>query len=128
MLDLKLIREKKDWVEAQLRRREPGISLDEIVALDTTRRNLQTANDEMKAKQNAVSKEIGNKKRTNENADALMAEMKELADTIKAQSVDLREYEDALMNKIAELPNLPHESVPTDMDKRNNQVVRVRGE
>ena len=38
MLDIKLIREKKDWVEQQLRRREPDVSLDAIIELDTKRR------------------------------------------------------------------------------------------
>jgi seryl-tRNA synthetase len=128
VLDIRLIREKKDWIEEQLRRREPGITLDEIVALDQKRRTLQTSTDEVKARQNAVSKEIGLRKRNKENADDLLAEMKEVSDQIKASSNELRECEDTLYRKVAELPNLPHESVPTDMDKRNNQVIRTRGE
>lgn len=128
MLDLKLIRDKKDWVEEQLRRREPGISLDAIIELDTNRRNLQTVTDEMKSRQNIVSKEIAERKRKKENADALLAEMKDLSDQIKANTNGLKECEDALYYKVSELPNLPHASVPTDMDKNNNQAVRTHGQ
>ncbi|MGI6456990.1 MAG: hypothetical protein ACOX5R_15415 [bacterium] len=58
MLDIKLIREKKDWVEAQLRRREPGITLDGIVELDEKRRSIQTETDEMRARQKSFNGEI----------------------------------------------------------------------
>ncbi|MGC9326601.1 MAG: serine--tRNA ligase [Candidatus Hinthialibacter sp.] len=128
MLDIKLIREKKEWVEEQLQRREPGLSLDDIIALDAQRRTLQMETDAMRARQNAVSKEIAQRKKAKDSADDLMAEMKSLSDQIKEQSARLRECEEALTARVSELPNLPHESVPTDMDKKNNQVVRTHGE
>ncbi len=128
MLDIKLIREKKEWVEAQIRRREPGVSLDEIVELDGKRRSLQTKTDEMKARQKTVNKDIPQRKKAGENVDELLIEMRKLADEIKQNANDLRDCEVALTAKVAELPNLPHESVPTDMDKRNNQVVKTFGE
>ncbi|MBN2327108.1 MAG: serine--tRNA ligase [Candidatus Omnitrophica bacterium] len=128
MLDIKLIREKKEWVEEQLRRREPGLSLDDIVALDVQRRSLQAETDAMRARQNAVSKEIAQRKQAKDSADDVMAEMKSLSDQIKEQAGRLRECEEEMTARVSELPNLPHESVPTDMDKKNNQVVRTYGE
>jgi seryl-tRNA synthetase len=127
VLDIKLIREKKEWVEEQLRRREPNVSLDEIVELDSKRRSLQAETDTMKAGQGKVNKEISERKRNKESADDLLEQMKTLSQDIKQQERDLKELDEALYNKVAELPNLPHESVPTDMDKRNNQIVRTHG-
>ncbi len=128
MLDIKLIREKKEWVEQQLRRREPDVSLDAIISLDSQRRSLQSRTDEMRSNQNTVSKNIAQRKKAGDSADDLLTEMKSLSDQIKQNTLELRECEEAMMNKVAELPNIPHESVPTDMDKRNNQVVRTYGE
>ena len=128
MLDIKLIRDRKEWVEQQLRRREPDVSLDAIIDLDSQRRSLQSRTDEMRAKQNAVSKNIAQRKKAGESADELLTEMKSVSEQIKHNTIELRECEEAMMNKVAELPNMPHESVPTDMDKRNNQVVRTYGE
>jgi len=127
VLDIKLIREKKDWMEEQLRRREPGISLDEIIETDSKRRSLQAETDRMKAEQGKVNKEISERKRNKESADEWLEQMKTLAQEIKQQERELKELEDALYHKVAELPNLPHESVPTDMNKKNNQVVRTFG-
>ncbi|MDP8242519.1 MAG: serine--tRNA ligase [Candidatus Hinthialibacter antarcticus] len=128
MLDLKVIREKPEWVEAELRRREPGVSLNAIVELDANRRALQTETDEMRSKQNAVTDQIAVLKKDKQDASAVIAEMKQLSEQIKEKTVQLRELETQLDMKVAELPNLPHESVPTDMDKANNQVVHTFGE
>lgn len=127
MLDIKLIREKKEWVEEQLRRREPGIALDAIVELDAKRRSLQTETDAMRARQNAVNMEIVQRKKAGQSTDDLLVEMKTLSNQIKENTNALRECEEAMTAKISELPNLPHESVPTDMNKKNNQVVRTWG-
>ncbi len=127
MISIKLIREKKDWVEEQLRRREPDISLSEIVEIDEQRRSLQAETDTMKARQNAVSKEIGIRRKNKENAEDLMQEMKSLSKEIKDKDAQLRQLEETLNYKVSELPNIPHESVIADMDKRNNQLVRTYG-
>ncbi|MBI1390410.1 MAG: serine--tRNA ligase [bacterium] len=128
MLDIKLIREKKDWVEAQLRRREPEISLDAIVEIDAKRRAQQLETDEMRAEQNKVSDKIAELKRNKQDASAELASMKTLSDDLKNKIAMLRELEEELDRLVSELPNLPDESVPTDMNKANNQVVRRFGE
>lgn len=128
MLDLKLIRDKKEWVEHQLRRREKDISLDPIIELDEQRRALQTKTDEMRNQQKNINREIAQRKKAGDPADDLMADMRALSEEIKRNADALKECEDALFLKIAELPNIPHESVPTDFDKRNNQVYRTYGE
>lgn len=127
MLDIKLIREKKDWVEQQLRRREPDISLDEIVSVDNQRRALQAETDEMRSRQKTVSKEIPKRKKAGEDVDSLLAEMKQLSEDLKQKNSQLRELEETLYNKVAELPNIPHPSVPTDPDKKNNVEVHSWG-
>ncbi len=128
MLDIKLIREKKDWVEEQLRRREPDLSLDIIVELDAKRRALQAEVDEMRSKQKAVNKDIPQRKKKGEDVDSLLGEMKELSAKIKDKTAAMRECEEMLYYKVSELPNIPHESVPTHMDKAHNVEVRSKGQ
>lgn len=128
VLDIKLIREQKDWVEQQLRRREPEISLDEIIETDQQRRALQTETDEMRAHHKSVSQQIGEKKRKGEDAAPLLQQMKEASEAIKQKTQQLRDCEDRLSDLVARLPNLPHPSVPDSMDKSNNQEVKRWGE
>lgn len=111
-------------MEQQLRRREPDISLDGIIEVDARRRALQAETDELRARHKAVSQQIGKMKASGGDAGELMQTMKEAADTLKRMSSELRECEETLHERVAELPNIPHESTPTSMDKRENQVVR----
>lgn len=128
MLDLKLIQQKLDWVEHQLQRREPGISMAEIGELDKRRRATQTESDALKSRQKSIGTEVANRKRAGENADDLLEETKQLAEQIKQGETALREIEEQLHDRLAALPNLPHESVPTDPDKANNVEVRAWGQ
>lgn len=128
MIDLKLIRQKGDWVEEQLRRREPDISLKEIRELDAKRRAIQTENDQLRARQKSVGAEIPKRKKAGEDVSALLEETKALSEQVKQGDVALRETEEQLHALLAALPNLPHEVVPTDMDKANNVEVRSWGE
>lgn len=128
MLDIKLIQTRKEWLEEQLRRREPSITLDPIVNLDNERRSLQAETDELRARQKSHNTEIAQKKKQGESVDELLGNLRKLSDEIQEKSNRLRDVEEELYFRISELPNIPHESVPTDMDKRNNQVVRTFGE
>lgn len=128
MLDLKLIQKDPDWVETQLQRREPGLSLDAIRGLDERRRATQTEADQTRNRQKTIGKDIAVKKRAGEDAQGLLDESKSLADKVKEQESALRDIESQLHARLAELPNLPHESVPSDPDKANNVEIRSWGE
>src|SRR5262245_8324469 len=93
MLDIKLIREQTDYVKASIARRgdDPTI-IDQILALDTRRRELLNQVETLKATRNAVSKEIG-KMQDAAARDAKIAEMRSVGDHIAALDRQVAEVE-----------------------------------
>jgi seryl-tRNA synthetase len=132
MLDIKLIREKPDFVRERLATRGAGdeARVGDVLKLDEQRRAILGELESLKAQRNRVSREIGalmaQKKATE--AEAKKAETRELGDKIseldkRVAMVDAER--DALM---LQLPNLPHESVKVGKTAEDNPVVRVHGE
>lgn len=131
MLDIKLIREKPDFVRERLAARGAGdeAKIDEILQLDEKRRGFLSGLERMKAERNRVSKEIGlliGQKKLEE-AEARKKEMREWSENIKiAEEIpdSSEKKRDALM---LQLPNLPHESVPDGKSAEDNSFVRSHG-
>jgi seryl-tRNA synthetase len=131
MLDIKLIREKPDFVRQRLATRGAGdeAHIDELLKLDEERRKILSSVETLKAQRNRVSKEIGalmGQKKITE-AEAKKAETRELGDQIAALDKRVGEVDalrDALM---LQLPNLPHESIPIGKTAEDNPVIRVHG-
>lgn len=128
MLDLKFVRQNKELVENALKRRNMDRNLNSFAEIDEKRRIALAKMEEMKAKNNTVSKEVGKRKKAGENADDLMAEMKELKTSIKESEEEVRNLEEALRNELLYIPNVPHESVPDGKDDRDNLEIRRWGD
>jgi seryl-tRNA synthetase len=132
MLDIKLIREKTDYVRERLATRNAGDEkkLDEIIALDDQRRKILSEVEQLKATRNRVSKEIGalmGQKKTAE-AEAKKTETREIGDKISEldkQVADIEQKRDAVMLQI---PNLPNDKVKIGKTSEDNPEVRVWGE
>jgi seryl-tRNA synthetase len=128
MLDLKRIRSEYDMVEALLKLRGKGdYGLPLIKEKDEERRVLIGEVEDLKSKQNKMSKEIPMKKKAGENTDALFAEMKELSDTIKELDAKVKVVEEALNEMIMEVPNTLKADTPIGDDDHDNPVIRVVG-
>ncbi|HEU4452372.1 MAG TPA: serine--tRNA ligase [Longimicrobium sp.] len=131
MLDLRQIRQDPQGVRAALARRggaaATDAAVDRLVALDAERRALIAEGDELKARRNAVSLEVGERKRRKENADDLIAEMRGVGDRIREIDPRLREVEEEVERILLNLPNLPDPSLP-DGGEEANAVVRSWGE
>ena len=78
MLDIKLIRENPEKINELLKRRNPELSIDEVIKIDEERRKIQTAADELRAKRKKDSQMIGELKKKGENTDAVQAEVKKI--------------------------------------------------
>lgn len=126
MLDIKLIRQEAQAVKDAIKKREKNLDavIDAIVELDENRRQIIVKTDEMKARQNVVSKEIPSMKKEGKDTAQIMAEMKELAEKIKAQDTKLAEIERQIKENMLVLPNLPDEDVAAG-GKENNKELRV---
>lgn len=128
MLDLKRIRSEYDTVEALLKLRGKGdYGLPLIKEKDEERRVLIGEVEDLKSKQNKMSKEIPMKKKAGENTDALFAEMKELSDTIKELDAKVKVVEESLNEMIMEVPNTLKADTPIGDDDHDNPVIRVVG-
>jgi len=129
VLDIKLIREKPDFVRQRLATRGAGDEklVDAILQADEQRRKVLSTIETLKSQRNRVSKEIGalmGQKKLAE-AEARKSETRKLGDDIAVlEEINPDSTRDRLM---LQLPNLPHESVPVGKTAADNPEVRAHG-
>jgi len=132
MLQVAYIREHKEEVIKRLaiKNFDAKDIIEELITLDEKRRNTQSENDAILADSNKLSKEIGMlyKSGNIEEANAKKAETAELKEKTKALHIVLSETQDALHNKLVQIPNIPHESVPAGNCEEDNKVISQEGE
>jgi len=128
MLEIKFIRRHLDKIQQMLEARGDKASLAEFTALDTKRRDLLLETETLRHRRNVVSDEIASKKKTGENTDAVVTEMREVSRKIKNLQKNLTETESTVQEIIMRLPNVPHDSVPVGMSEADNPVVKTVGE
>jgi seryl-tRNA synthetase len=127
MLDLKLLRSEPERVKAALARRGAGGEVDELLVLDSRRRELLPTIEDAQAERNAASKRIGEIKREGGDADAEIAAVGELRETIDAGKEELEAVEIALREMTLALPNIPDPDAPDGMEEDDAVVIREVG-
>lgn len=127
MIDIQLLRKDIAAVAARLKTRNFELDIPAFNALEQARRQIQTQTEEMQAKRNALSRQIGIMKGKKEDTTAVMAEVGSLGDSLKANEAKLADIQARLNLLIQSIPNLPHESVPVGPDESANQEVRRVG-
>jgi seryl-tRNA synthetase len=128
MHDLRLIRDNPEAFDRGLARRGASPMAGEILELDARRRAAQTTLQELQARRNEASKEIGKAKREGRDADALMAEVAGLKDRIQQTEEEERATGATLDGFLVSLPNLPADDVPDGPDETANVELRRVGE
>src|SRR5213592_3475339 len=130
MLDIRLIREKPDFVRARLATRGSGdeSKIDEVLRVDAERRKLETALQQLNADRKRLSKEIGGKKSRGETTDEAERRVRQIGEQIAELNARATAAEDEQNNLLLRIANLPHESVPIGKDPSANRVVRSWGE
>ncbi|PYI70975.1 MAG: serine--tRNA ligase [Verrucomicrobia bacterium] len=130
MLDIRLIREKPDFVRARLATRggRDEAKIDEILRVDAERRRIETELQRSQSERNRLSKEIGGKRSSGEGTAELEQRVREIGDQIADLNARAAAAETALNNLILQIANLPHESVPVGKDPSANRVIRTWGE
>jgi seryl-tRNA synthetase len=131
MLDLKRIRQEPEDVRARLAVRgvvqETDRAVESVGRLDEERRGLITEGDALKARRNAVTQEVAQRKRAGEPADELIEEMRAVGERVREIDARLRVVEQEIEGVLQRTPNLPHPDVP-DGGEESNRVVREWGE
>ncbi|MGY5849168.1 serine--tRNA ligase [Salegentibacter sp. F14] len=132
MLQVNNIRaHKEQYIRALAKRNfEAKAVLDEVLALDETRRNTQTSLDDILAESNKLSKEIGKLFKNGEHQKANL--IKERTGRLKENSKELSEKLSVTIEKLEQLlftiPNVPHEDVPAGVNEEDNEVVFKEGD
>jgi len=127
VLDRRLIREEPDRVRQALEKRRSDFDLDELIQLEARRREL-LAVEELRAKRNELSKQIGATIKAGDDAEALKAEVSEVNRQIEQMESELTEVEALFDQRMLEIPNIPRDEVPIGVDEEDNVVVEEWGE
>jgi len=125
VLDTKLLRNDFERVKQSLiSRGKPLTDLEQFTDLDSRRRELLQESESLKNRRNTVSQEVARKKKAGEDAEALIVEMRDVSDRIKALDDEIRVVEEQLDAIVMSIPNVPHESVPVGANETENVEIR----
>ena len=124
MLDIALLRKDLDAVAQRLAARGYALDVDAFRTLEVERKALQVRTESLQAQRNALSKAIGQARKSGEDASALMSEVNTLADDLAAVSAENDAVQARVHDWLLTVPNLPHESVPVGADAGGNVEVR----
>ncbi|HEX2542063.1 MAG TPA: serine--tRNA ligase [Caldimonas sp.] len=131
MLDITLLRKDLAQVIARLETRkspQPFLDVARFSALEGERKSLQTRTEELQARRNALSKEIGRLKGQGVDAAAAMGEVTGIGEELARSAERLEAIQAELHDQLMALPNLPDASVPVGADDTANVEIRRWGE
>lgn len=128
MIHLSFIREQPDKVRKGAKNKGEVIDLDSLLNLDSEHRSLLDSLNELRAKRNRVSEEIGKTKGTGKNALDSIQAMKKVSQQIKELEEKVGVLAEQLNSKLLRIPNLPHDSVPIGKNVEDNVVIREWGD
>jgi seryl-tRNA synthetase len=129
MLDIRLIREKPDFVRERLATRGGGddAKIGDVLRVDTERRKTETALQQLNADRKRLSKEIGSKRSRSEATDELEQRVRQIGEQIAELNARATGADQEQNDFLLRIANLPHESVPIGKDASANRLVRTWG-
>lgn len=127
MLDLKLITENPEKVQAALAKKGCTVDFTDVIAKDAKKKKLMAEIEGLKAERNKVSAEIPKLKKEGKPVDEIFARMREIGDKIAAGDKEIAALGEEVTDFIARLPNMPDDDLLPG-EKENNKVIRVFGE
>ena len=127
MIDVNLLRNNIDMVVANASGKKIIVDKERFNLLETKRKNLQVKMEELQAKRNNSSKQIGILKSKGEDVSSILTMIATLGDELKAIENEFIQVQNELTNWLYEIPNLLHDSVPIGTDETANQEIRRFG-
>jgi seryl-tRNA synthetase len=132
MLDLQFVRTNLELVEEKLRARraDPAALLGDFRALDKNRRNAITQSEQLKARRNELSQQVGALKKAgkNDEATAVMDETRALKDKLDELDKTAADLDEKLHQSLARVPNLTRDEVPVGTSEADNKTIKTWGE
>jgi seryl-tRNA synthetase len=128
MLEIKFVRQNLETVQKALETRGQSTDLDAFKTCDDERRAILQELEALRHQRNVVSDQIAEMKKAGDNADSVVAKMREVSSKIKALDKELTEILEKFDQILMGLPNMPHASVPVGMDETDNPVIKTVGD
>jgi seryl-tRNA synthetase len=130
MLDIRLLREKPDFVRERLATRDEDLSaqVDQVLVIDAQRRRAETELQKLNAERNRLSKEIGLLRSNKQPSTELEARVRAIAEEISQQNAEVTAADEQQRDLLLNLPNLPHPEAPIGKSAADNPLVREWGE
>ena len=128
MLDMRILRNEPEKVKRAFLKRKENFDLDGLFELDDLRKQLIFENEQKKAQQNTVSKQIPMLKKEGKDTTEVFAEMKKLSEEIKEADAKVRELDEKILAIMLTIPNIPNETVPQGDTDEDNVEIRKWGE
>src|SRR4030095_2744749 len=118
MLDIRLFREKPDFVRERLATRAGGGEerIDDVLRIDADRRKSETELQRLQSERNRLSKEIGARRARKEPSEELEADVRKIGEQIAASTQRANTFDEEQRKLLLHIPNLPHASVPIVKD------------
>lgn len=126
MLDIKFIRENPNKLKEALQKRRVEFKVEKLLAVDELRRKKIREVDELRAKLNEISKDVG-RAEGNERENKI-AHSRKIKEDLAAGEDELKKLEEEFNRLMYQLPNIPAGDVPVGQDERDNKVIREEGE
>ena len=124
MIDINLLRENPDTVrQALTNRQKDSAVVDEIIKIDSSRRELLSQVEKLRADQNALSRQFKGKP-----TEEQLQQASKIKESLKAEELKLKDLEDKQNLILEEIPNIPADDVPVGKDDTENQVYKTVGE
>src|SRR3954471_13088355 len=127
MLDIQLLRKDLPTVVAALKRRHFDFDESGFRALEEERRKLQSRTEELQAKRNSLSKQVGMLKGKGEDASAVLKEVAGIGDELKSNESSLATLQESINGFLRMVPNIPRAEVPEGKSSDDNVEVRRWG-
>jgi len=127
MLDIKFIRENTDVVKQAIKDRAMKLNIDEVLELDKAKRVLLAEVEQLKARRNKESSEIGRLIKEGKDPSSIKEAMKGVSQKIKDLDAKVEDITQKLSNLLLNIPNIPHNSTPKGPDKAYNKTIKEWG-
>ncbi|WP_250658348.1 serine--tRNA ligase [Alkalimarinus coralli] len=127
MLDAKIVRANAEEIAIQLKKKGYQLDIERFNVLEEQRKAIQTKTEELQSERNTRSKNIGKAKAAGEDIAPILAEMNAVGDELESAKKELKTVQDNLHALLAEIPNIPDESVPEGDSEDDNVEVRRWG-
>jgi seryl-tRNA synthetase len=130
MLDIQQLRRDLPGVIAKLETRktpQPFLDVERFSTLESERKAIQVRTEELQARRNSLSKQIGQLKAKGEDTGPVMSQVGGIGDELKASAERLEVIQAELSAMLMNVPNLPQDSVPVGTDEKANVEVRRWG-